>query len=115
MTAPDAPEAGDLVWVDLDPVRGSEQAGARPVLVISSGAYNRAGLRAIVCPVTSNTAPWPTKVPLPDGSPVRGAVLADQVRTLDRRARGYRKIGKAPPEVLQAVRDILKALIDDAD
>jgi mRNA interferase MazF len=95
-----SPERGDIVWVDLDPVRGSEQAGVRPALVVSATPYNAASHHAIVCPITSNANPWPTKLDLPPGLPIRGAVLLDQVRSVDRRQRGFRHICKAPPELV---------------
>jgi mRNA interferase MazF len=105
------PQAGDLVWVDLEPTRGREQGGARPAVVLTDREFHRRGDTAIVCPITSNTAPWPTKVTLPDGLPVRGAVLVDQVRSLDRSARGFRFVGRVPEEILAEVRGRLAALL----
>jgi mRNA-degrading endonuclease toxin of MazEF toxin-antitoxin module len=107
----DLPDAGDIVWVDLDPVRGSEQAGARPALVLTSRAFHELSRKAIVCPITSNLDPWPTKVPLPPGLDITGAILVDQVRTLDRRMRGFRHVGRVPDDVLADVRARLAELI----
>ena len=106
-----APQAGDLVWVDFEPAKGTEQRGARPALVISSTTYNEASHRSIVCPVTRNAAEWPTKVPLPEGCGVNGYVLADQVRSIDRSQRGFRKVGQAPPETVDAVKRKLMGLL----
>ena len=106
-----SPETGDIVWVELDPVRGSEQAGTRPALVVSETIYNRTSHHSIVCPITRNLAEWPTKVPLPDGLPIRGAILLDQIRSLDRRQRGFRLICKAPPDLVFEVRRRLGALL----
>jgi mRNA interferase MazF len=72
---------------------------------------NAATRRVIVCPITGNTEPWPTKVPLPAGTPVRGAVLTDQIRSLDQRSRILRRLGTAPAEVLVAVRYQLARLL----
>ena len=99
------------MWVDLDPVRGSEQAGTRPALVVSETVLNQASHHTIICPITSNHADWPTKVPLPDGLPVRGAVLVDQIRSLDRHHRGFRLVCKAPPTIVAEVRRRLAALL----
>jgi mRNA interferase MazF len=85
-------EAGDIVWVDFDPVRESEQAGNGPALVVSHTMFNGTSHYSIVCPITSNIAEWPTKVPLPEGMAIRGAILVDQIRSLDRRHRGFRFI-----------------------
>ncbi len=105
------PEAGDLVWVDLTPVRGREQGGARPAVVLTDREFHRRNQTAIVCPVTSNRQPWPTKVPLPDGLAAEGAILVDQIRVLDRVERGFRPIGRVPAEVLAEVRATLAALV----
>lgn len=105
------PDAGDIVWVDFDPVRGTEQAGRRPALVLSARSYNEESGRAVVCPVTSNPQPWPFKVFLPDALKTRGAVLVDQVRTIHRSARVFGFIERAPDNVLAEVRGKLAALL----
>lgn len=103
---------GDLILVDFDPIKGAEQAGQRPAIVVSAEALQAAGRRAIVCPISRNTNSWPTKVELPAGLPVVGAVLADQVRTIDHEVRVLRRLGAAPPEVIAKVRAILAALLE---
>lgn len=103
---------GDLILVDLDPTKGTEQAGQRPVIVVSAEALQATGRRAIVCPISRNTNPWPTKVELPAGLPVVGAVLADQIRPIDHEVRVLRRLGAAPPDVIAKVRAILAALLE---
>ncbi len=103
--------AGDLVLVDFSPVRGTEQDGIRPALVVSASAMNAVTKRVIVCPITRNLDPWPTKVFLPAGLGADGAVLTDQVRSIDRRERVLRRMGSVPEETLIAVRDRLAALL----
>jgi mRNA interferase MazF len=105
------PEAGDLVWVNFDPVRGSEQAGARPALVLSDATMHQVCRLAIICPVTSNVAPWPAKVLLPDGLSVKGAIMVDQVRSVDRTQRGFRFIDRVPEATLFDARTKLATLI----
>ena len=102
---------GDVVVVDLNPVRGSEQGGMRPCLVLTDEAFHAIRSTAIVCPITSNTSPWPTKFVLPEGLAVSGAVLCEQLRLVSRYERGFRKIGSVPEEVLVAVRRILGDLL----
>ena len=70
-------QPGDLVLVEFGPVRGTEQDGRRPALIVSEALMNAATRRVIICPIISNIEPWPTKVMLPVGLPVRGAVLTD--------------------------------------
>src|SRR2546427_12812343 len=81
------PERGDAVWISLDPQAGHEQAGRRPALVLSPAAYNgRVGL-ALFCPITSQVKGYPFEVPIPAGLPISGVIGADQVKSLDWRAR----------------------------
>ena len=113
---PTAPERGDLVWLDFADLTsadaiGHEQAGRRPALVLSPKAYNaRTGL-AIVCAVTSRVKGYPFEVLLPNGLPVGGAILSDQVRSVDWRARNARRACSVPDLVTDAVRQRLAALI----
>ena len=68
--------------------------------------------RSMICPITSNLDEWPTKVLLPAGMQIKGAVLADQIRSVDRSHRGFRFIEKAPDIVLSEVREILRELLE---
>jgi mRNA interferase MazF len=94
------PGRGDLIWISLDPRAGHEQAGRRPALVLSPVAYNgRTGL-ALCCPITSRVKGYPFEVALPDGLPIAGVVLVDQVRNLDWKARRFEVAAAAPLEVV---------------
>ena len=104
------PEAGDIVLLNLDPTIGTEQAGVRPCLVLSARLMQSFSKRVIVCPITSNVSPWPTKVFLPEGLRVMGAVLIDQIRAVDREARMLRIMDKVPEATLAEARDILATL-----
>jgi mRNA interferase MazF len=104
-------DAGDVVWVDFDPVLGTEQAGRRPALILTGRDFNALYPRSVVCPISRNLTPWPTKVLLTTGMKTRGAVLADQPRTVHRAERGFRFIEHAPDEVLAQVRAIVGALL----
>ena len=106
----DLPERGALVWIDFTPQSGREQSGHRPALVMSPRIYHERSKLAVVCPITSNTRPWPWKVVLPNGLSVSGAVLVDQVRSIDRAARGLRLAGAAPQTVVAEVQAKLAAL-----
>ncbi|MEW6669521.1 MAG: endoribonuclease MazF [Thermodesulfobacteriota bacterium] len=109
---PYIPERGDAVWIFLDPQAGHEQAGRRPALVVSPSAYNgRVGL-ALLCPITSQVKGYPFEMPLPAGSPVAGVVGADQVKSLDWRARKATWIGAIPEEVVTQVVSRLQTLLE---
>ncbi|PZU90128.1 MAG: MazF family transcriptional regulator [Chelatococcus sp.] len=101
-------EAGEVHWVDLDPVLGSEQGGRRPVLILSEDTLHRMSSRVLICPITSNLQPWPTKVLIPPGCVVSGALLTDQARMIDR-SRPLRYIGRLPDAILLRVRHRLVA------
>ena len=61
------PQRGDAVWIDFNPQTGSEQAGRRPAVVLSPGAYNgKVGL-ALLCPITSQAKGYPFEVAIPSG------------------------------------------------
>lgn len=99
------------MWVDFTPQAGHEQTGHRPALVVSPLLYHRRSKLAVVCPITSNVDPWPWKVRLPEGLAISGAVLADQVRSIDRARRGLKIAGRAPEEVVGEVQAKLAALL----
>lgn len=78
------------------PQAGHEQAGRRPALVVSPVEYNaRVGL-ALMCPITTRVKGYPFEVALPDGLGISGVVLADQVKSLDWRARQAEVAATAP-------------------
>lgn len=104
------PEAGDVVWLHFDPRAGHEQAGHRPALVLSPSRYN--GLRGMMvcCPMTSRIKGYPFEVVLSRDPP--SAVLADQLKSLDWRARGAVRKGQAPRAALAEVRAKIQALLE---
>jgi mRNA interferase MazF len=105
------PERGDAVWITLDPQAGHEQAGRRPALVLSPSAYNgRVGL-GLFCPITNQAKGYPFEVLLPAGLQVTGVVGADQVKSLDWRARNVARIGIVPEEVVIQVLQRLQTLL----
>jgi mRNA interferase MazF len=105
------PGPGELLLIDLSPVRGTEQDGIRPALVVSDPDMNVLTRRVIVCPITRNPHPWPTKVFLPPGLAVEGAVLVDQVRSIDRATRILRHLGTVPNAIVVEVRGKLRTLL----
>ena len=106
------PGRGDAVWITLQPHAGHEQTGRRPAVVLSPAAYNgKVGL-AVLCPITSRIKGYPFEVLLPDGLKISGAVLADQVKNLDWRARNATFICTLPADTVSDVLAKLRALLD---
>lgn len=101
--------AGEILWVDLDPTIGHEQAGHRPVLVISEDEVNRS--TAIVVPLTTSDKHRPAAHRLTSRGGRPSIALCNQVRTLDLKNRTYRRKGHATPVDLAAVRKIVGHLI----
>ena len=103
---------GDLYSACLDPVVGSEQGGIRPVLVIQNDVGNRYSPTVIVLAVTGqvNKARLPTHVPVlagENGLQKDSVILAEQIRTLDKR-RLRERIGSIGPELMEQVSQALR-------
>lgn len=111
MAALERLEAGDVVWVVFDPAIGHEQAGRRPALVVSSSEYNQRSNYIIVCPISRNVQPWPFKVLIPENTSTSGAILVDQVKSIDREQRVVRRADRVSERVLSEVRSKLAALM----
>lgn len=78
---------GNIYFADLDPIKGSEQGGYRPVLIIQNNIGNEYSPTVIVAPITSRPkTKLPTHVPVKEmkGLEKNSAVLLEQVRTLDK-------------------------------
>ena len=103
------PNAGDLVWLHFEPHAGHEHAGHRPALVLTPARYN--GLRGmmICCPMTLRIKNYPFEVVISHDPP--SAVLADQVKSLDWRARKAARKGKVDPDILAEVQAKIRALL----
>jgi len=112
-STPYSPDSGDIVWLEFDPQAGHEQAGRRPALIISPQPYNAATSLAIMCPITSKIKGYPFEVPIPAGRKIGGAVLADQVKSLDWKSRRAKFVDKASPEVMGEVMAKLRTLLPD--
>jgi mRNA interferase MazF len=105
------PRCGDVVWITLNPQAGYEQAGRRPAVVLSPQSYNGKTGLAIFCPITSQIKGYPFEVIIPAGLSVAGAVLSDQVKSLDWRARNAELICTLPTETISEVLQKLGTLL----
>jgi mRNA interferase MazF len=104
-----APDTGDIVWLQFDPQAGHEQAGHRPALVLSPRRYNDKRGMMLCCPMTSRIKGYPFEVVVSESPP--SAVLADQIKSLDWRARHAEKKGAVSAAVLAEVRAKVRALL----
>ena len=104
---------GDIRWADLSPTRGREQAGRRPVLIISQDVFNARSGTVIALAITSQPqrARFPLTLELESAKlPKRSWVKIGQIRTLSVERVG-RKLGLASPEELAAVLEGLNEIV----
>ncbi|MEO6323917.1 MAG: endoribonuclease MazF [Thermoanaerobaculia bacterium] len=105
------PDRGEIVWLTFTPQVGHEQAGRRPALVLSPSAYNSKVGLALLCPITKQSKGYPFEVLLPASCPVEGVILADQIKSLDWRARNAEHASRVPAATLAEVRAKVLTLI----
>ncbi|MCB0288499.1 MAG: type II toxin-antitoxin system PemK/MazF family toxin [Calditrichia bacterium] len=104
---------GDIYWADLNPVRGREQAGKRPVLIISHNIFNARSGTVIAMAITSQqpTAGFPLTFELQNQDlPKKSWVKISQIRTLSVE-RLDNRITQLPPEVVDNIVDGLNEII----
>ena len=106
---------GDIYWADLDPVKGREQAGHRPVLVVSQDVFNERSGTVIAMALTSQPqrAGFPLTLELATPRlPKETWVKISQIRTLSTERLG-RKLGRVSPEELEQIIGGLNELVGD--
>jgi mRNA interferase MazF len=105
---------GDLWWANLNPVRGHEQAGRRPVLVVSDDRFNQSPLDMVfVVPLTRTIRRWPTRIrldPSAGGVPFASDLMCDQLRAVSLE-RLERRIGAVDRELLERVENVLRLVL----
>lgn len=111
MVSGDAPAQGDIVWLEFDPQAGHEQSGHRPALTLSRLEYNQKTSLAIFCPITSRVKGYPFEVAV-QGKKIQGAILSDQVKSLNWRVRKAKFIERAKQAVLNEVLSKLQVIME---
>ena len=104
---------GEIRWADLNPVRGKEQAGNRPVLVLSHDVFNERSGTVVAVALTSHAqrAGFPLTLELQSKAlPKRSWVKISQIRTLAIERIGSR-LGRATPEEMVQVVEGLNEII----
>jgi len=112
MMAAYCPKRGDVVWISFNPQAGHEQSGHRPALVLSPQSYNRKVGLVILCPITNQIKGYPFEVRIPEGLKASGAVLADQVKSMDWRARRASLLCRVPEGIVREVLNKVGTLLD---
>lgn len=101
---------GDIVKVNLNPIKGHEQGNYRPVLVISS--VPMPGNVNLIVPITSKTKTYPLEVMLDSRTATRGCILCFQMRTVDLQARNALFIEHLPDDLLDECLDYCKRILE---
>ncbi len=106
---------GEIWLADLNPIRGHEQSGMRPVLLISQAVFNQGPAElVIILPLTTTHRGIPSHVPIapPEGGiKVASVILCDAIRSIAKE-RLLHPLGKVSLTTLSAVEDRLRILLD---
>ena len=105
------PKQGDIIKLNLDPTKGHEQAGYRPVLVVNNASFSKASKMLLICPITSTDRKNPLHVRL-EGLTTTGFVMCDQIKAIDVKAREYKSVETVDDETLWEITDIISGFVD---
>ena len=108
------PNQGDIVWLEFDPQKGKEIQKRRPALTLSPLKYNSKTGLGLFMPITSQIKGYPFEVVL-DEDVIKGAILCDQIRSLDWKARKAKFIHHLSPFILTDVVAKLKTVLPNCD
>lgn len=94
------PKLGDIVWFEFDPQMGKEIQKKRPALTISPQSYNLKTSLGLFMPITSKIKGYPFEVII-DMKGIHGAILCDQIRSLDWGARKAKFVTHIPVSIIE--------------
>ena len=101
----------DIVYLQFNPQAGHEQAGHQPALVLSPAVYNRQSSLMLCCPMTTHKKGYPFEVVVDDIVSPLSVILADQIKSLDWRARKAVRKGTASLDVVAETLSKLHTLL----
>ncbi len=100
-----------IVLVNLDPTQGSEIKKTRPCVIVSPNEMNKHLNTIVVCPMTTNTRVYPTRVAINHGGKI-GMLIIDQIRTIDK-SRILKVLGKLNNTELKMCKNVIKETFVD--
>ena len=106
------PKRGDIIWLEFDPQKGKEIQKARPALTISPHSYNLKTGLGLFMPITSKIKGYPFEVIIEQGE-VQGAILSDQIRSLDSKARHAKFVAHLSPSILEEALTKFRVLLPE--
>jgi mRNA interferase MazF len=101
----------DVFLISLGPTIGHEIRKARPCLIISPDEMNKHISTVIIAPMTSQSHPYPTRVPIKFKGK-EGWVVLDQIRTVDKK-RLIKKLGRIDQNIINNIKSIIKEMLVD--
>ena len=107
------PRQGDIAILDFNPIKGHEQAGNRPCIVISNNVFNKNTKMSIVCPITSNEKYFPTHYLLKKTKKIHGSVLCEHIRSIDYEIRNLKYVEKCNKDDFNNILMLLNACIEE--
>lgn len=108
------PNQGDIVFFDLNPVKGHEQSGYRPAVVISTKKFNNFNNMIICCPISSNTKDFPSHYELEDTKKIHGSVLCEHVRSIDYNERNVKYVEKVSKNDFENIMSLFNTFFDES-
>jgi len=113
---PSQPLRGEIWTADLDPTRGHEQAGKRPVLIVSTNHYNQSPADMVfILPLTRTERRLSSRIPIdpPEGGvKARSYIICDALRAISTERLGERSWGTISSSTLAKVEKILRFLLE---
>ncbi|MEI6042625.1 MAG: type II toxin-antitoxin system PemK/MazF family toxin [bacterium] len=117
------PEQGNIIKLNFNPIKGHEQGGYRPAVVITKKIYNSKSNTILICPITSKIKNYPYEVTIEmEGftdndnlglvSDISGVVLTDHIKSADYKARKVNFSGRLKEIVVWNILAKIKTLID---
>ena len=104
-------ERGEVWLVELDPVKGSEQRGSRPCVIVSHDSMNKALSTIVVVPLTTKNKNWPSRVDVNFRGRM-GQALCEQIRTVSK-SRLTQHAGTLNLKEIVEIRIVLRQLFFD--
>lgn len=105
-------DSADIILVNLDPRKGHEQGGERPVVIITPSFMNRLGIVGVL-PITKRAKGYPFETPIPSEMRTKGVVLGIHFRSIDLKERSWKYLETIPENKSETVREFLKAILID--
>lgn len=105
------PESGDIIWVEINPQSGHEQKSHRPALVLSPKIYNEKAGLCVCVPLTTQIKGYPFEI-ICKIKNKDGAILSDQIKSIDFRARKAKFYTKLDSKTLEKVKENIARLLN---